>query len=125
MFFALITLGISGTVGYLYTISYFIILSAIIIFAFIIEKIYEKNNKKLFSFSFNEGEKAPSLTVCTKILEPSFLKNPLLISSMEDIQEKQFIYRFASKNIEDLKIITENYKKNNFNNITSIEYVKN
>ena len=125
MFFALITLGISGTVGYLYTISYFTILSAIIIFAFIIEKIYEKNNKKLFSFSFNEGEKSPSLTVCTDILEPAFLKNPLLISSMEDIQEKKFIYRFASKNIEDLKIITENYKKTNFNNITSIEYVKN
>ena len=42
MFFALITLGISGSVGYVYTIGYFFILSSIIILAFIIEKFYEK-----------------------------------------------------------------------------------
>ena len=125
MFFALITLGISGSVNYVYSISYFFILSSIIILAFIIEKIYEKKNKRLFSFSFNEGEKISSLTIYTKKAEIKLSNDPLLISKFEDLEENRNIYRFACKDIEKLNFISENAKKENLNNIISIEYVKN
>ena len=125
MFFALITLGISGTVGYIYTIGYFFILSSIIILAFFVEKFYQKRNKKLFSFSFNEGEKMSTLTIYTKKLDTKLSNNPLLISKFEDFEENKNIYRFASKEIEKLNYISEKTKKENLSNIISIEYVQN
>ena len=125
MFFALITLGISGSVGYVYTIGYFFILSSIIILAFFVEKFYQKRNKKLFSFSFNEGEKMSTLTIYTKKLDTKLSNNPLLISKFEDFEENKNIYRFASKEIEKLNYISEKTKKENLSNIISIEYVQN
>ena len=123
MFFALITLGISGTVSYIYTIGYFFILSSIIILAFIIEKFYQIRNKRLFSFSFNEGEKMSTLTIYTKKNDTKLSSDPLLISKFEDFEENKNIYRFASKEIEKLNYISEKTKKENLNNIISIEYI--
>ena len=125
MFFALITLGISGSVGHVYTIGYFFILSSIIILAFIIEKFYEKKNIRLFSFSFNEGEKMSSLTIYTKESDIKLSNHPLLISKFEGLEENKNIYRFASKDIEKLNFISEETKKKNLSNIISIEYVQN
>ena len=125
MFFALITLGISGTVGYIYTISYFFILSSIIILSYLIEKFYQKRNKRLFSFSFNEGEKMSTLTIYTKKVDSKLSNDPLLISKFEDFEENKNIYRFASKEIEKLNYISDKTKKENLSNIISIEYAQN
>ena len=126
MFFVLIAVGITATAMFKYSILLTFLVIFIITFSRIIEKYYyEKKNKKLFSFSFNEGEKVSTLEFESKNIIPSLKDNEFLIQEINDLHENLHIYKFASHRKEDMKKLSLEIRKHHSSDIKNIEYVSN
>ena len=126
MFFVLVSIGITGSTGLIYptVLTFFVIL--IIIFSILIEKFYyEKNKKRLFSFSFTEGEKVSTLEVELKKPFDELRKNDLLINEIDHFSENTYIYKFASPKKIDIQKLHDEIKNSYHNDIINIEYVSN
>ncbi len=126
MFFVLVSLGITGSSGLVYPIALTFFVISIIIFSVFIEKYYfEKNKKRLFSFSFTEGEKVSTLEVEFKKPIDELKKNDFLINEIDHFSENTFIYKFASPKKTDIQNLHDEIKSKYLDDIINIEYVSN
>lgn len=111
IYFALITIGISSSVKIIFGLMLTII---IIIVIFLINFFYStlnKNNSLLPQISFGDGNSYNTVELtCNKIID-EFRTNKNLINMIENLDEKVFIYRFAFKNYEEVKIYLDEIEK--------------
>ncbi len=104
IFFALITIGISCAVR----VDYAIFLTLIIILVLLILKYgnsyySSKFGGQITQFSFGDGNRYHMIEVTTSSQVNEFRSNEQLIQSIENSDEKIYIYKFAAKNLEDTK----------------------
>ncbi len=120
IFFGLITIGIAMAVNYKYGLGLTIILNLVIILFKYYDNISAKKGNKIFSFSFEEGNKTNSLTIKSKekilkieessnIIEYYFNKTDnsynyeLMFESRNDLNEfKKLIEKLEE--IEDIQV---------------------
>tara|TARA_Y100000768_G_C23963431_1_gene676625 strand:- start:191 stop:859 length:669 start_codon:yes stop_codon:yes gene_type:complete len=112
IFFALITIGISCAVR----VDYAIFLTLTIILVLVILKYgnyyYSKKfGEQITQLSFGDGNRYHTLEVTAKSSIEDFKSSEKLIQSIENSEEKIYIYKFATKNLNDTKKLQE-YVKN-------------
>ena len=121
MYFALITLGITGSVNLAYSIFLAVFITFIIIFSYLLEKILKKKGKSLYSFSFAEGQNTNTLELATYKKFQYFSNTNSLINEIDDNDLKIHIYKFASPNKEDIKNIKDKINDMNQSDIKSVQ----
>ena len=84
MYFALITLGITGSVNLAYSILLAVFITLIVIFSYLLEKILKKKGKSLYSFSFAEGQNTNTLELATYKKFQYFSNTNSLINEIDD-----------------------------------------
>jgi hypothetical protein len=120
MYFALITIGIAGSIEIIYSVGLSLFIIFIIIGSNILEKFTSAAGKNLYSFSFAEGQNLNTLEIVLRKENKKLSLEPLLIQEIHDNDEKVFIYKFASDNKQDLRRISNelsNIDKSNIKNI--------
>lgn len=126
IFFVLITLGITASASLIYPTALAFFVSLIILFSLLLEKLYfNLKKKKLFSFSFSEGEKMITLEVETKKPIEHFRQNSFLLFEVDRFTEKSFIYRFGSTSKKDIQSLHKEIEGKHSDDIISIEYAYN
>jgi hypothetical protein len=106
IFFGLITIGIAMAIDYKYGVGLTVILNLVIIIFKFFDNLFKKKGKKIFSFSFEEGNKANTLLIKsrTKInsIENHLNLNEYYLNKMDKIYNYELI--FESRNeLNDLK----------------------
>ncbi len=66
IFFGLITIGIAMAIDYKYGVGLTVILNLVIIIFKFFDNLFKKKGKKIFSFSFDEGNRANTLSIQSK-----------------------------------------------------------
>ena len=102
MYFALITIGITGSVNIKNAILLSVFISLVIIFSYVLEKISKKWGKSLYSFSFAEGQSANTLELVTHEKIKNLFTENSLINEITDNDLKVHIYKFASSDKNDI-----------------------
>lgn len=95
IYFDLITLGIATSVRTKWAIQLVICTILILIFVKIIDSLFRKKNKNFFNISFNEGNELNTLEVYSSVKNDLLERNENLKNSTEDIENNEFLYRFA------------------------------
>ena len=106
IFFGLITIGIAMAIDYKYGVGLTVILNLVIIIFKFFDNLFKKKGKKIFSFSFEEGNKANTLLIKSrtkiKSIENHLNLNEYYLNKMDKIYNYEFI--FESRNeLNDLK----------------------
>ena len=114
MYFALITLGITSSINFIYSTTFFVI----IFYSFFkFEKYYREVKKKsLHKLSFSEGIKFNFIEVITTNEESILSKNEFIIDEFFDYQNSEYQYKFACPDrvkVQEVKLIIENLDKAN------------
>ncbi len=122
MYFALITIGITASVKIKFAIGLTFLLILIIIFSRILDKLFKKYNKNIYSFSFSEGELYNNLEVILSEKKNDLSKSKTLSQEIHDEENNIYIYKFCSPDrkqiVNKVTYISENYKKD-IKNITA------
>jgi hypothetical protein len=117
MYFALITLGITSSINFIYSIILTIFFVIIFYSFFKIEKYYREVKKKsLHKLSFSEGIKFNFIEVITTNKENILSKNEFIIDEFFDYQNSEYQYKFACPDrakVQEVKLIIENLDKAN------------
>ena len=66
IFFGLITIGIAMAIDYKYGVGLTVILNFVIIIFKFFDNLFQRKGKKIFSFSFDEGNRANTLSIKSK-----------------------------------------------------------
>ncbi len=96
MYFALITIGITASVKIKFAIGLTFLLILIIIFSRILDKLFKKYNKNIYSFSFSEGELYNNLEVILSEKKNDLSKSKTLSQEIHDEENNIYIYKFCS-----------------------------
>lgn len=111
IFFGLVTIGIGMAIDYKYGVGLTIILNSVIIVFKFCEKILEKKGKKMFSFSFEEGNKNNTLIVKSngriQLLENNKNIDNFYFNKIENVYSYELI--FETRN--DLDIVKNQIEK--------------
>ena len=111
MYFALVALGVVGSVDIIYAIGLMGFIILIILSSYFLENRFSMNGKSLYSFSFSEGTNANTLEVTLNKRNKSLGLNSNLIQEIHDNQEKIYIYKFASSNKKRIDEILDEVEK--------------
>ena len=122
MYFALITIGIAGSVQIIYSVGLSVFIISIIIASKILEKFVSKKGGNLYSFSFAEGQNLNTLEIVLYKENKKLSAESFLVQEMHDNDEKIVIYKFASGNKEDIKRISNELSNIDKSNIKNIQY---
>ena len=113
IFFGLITIGIAMAINYKYGIGLTVIMnSAITIFKFV-DDYFEKRGKKIFSYSFEEGDRTNILQIRAKNKIEIIEKHPNLNELNIDNKNQVFSYELifpTKKELDEFKQEIENQK---------------
>lgn len=121
MYFALITIGITGSVNLTYSISLSLFITLIITFSHILEKTLKRKGKSLYSFSFAEGQNINTLELVTYKKFEYFSNTNFLINEISDNDLKIQIYKFASPNKIDIDNIKDKIKDMDQSDVKSVQ----
>ena len=122
MYFALITIGIAGSIQIIYSVGLSVFIISIIIASKILEKFVSKKGGNLYSFSFAEGQNLNTLEIVLYKENKKLSAESFLVQEMHDNDEKIVIYKFASGNKEDIKRISNELSNIDKSNIKNIQY---
>ena len=122
MYFALITIGIAGSVQIIYSVGLSVFIISIIIASKILEKFVSKKSGNLYYFSFAEGQNLNTLEIVLYKENKKLSAESFLVQEMHDNDEKIVIYKFASGNKEDIKRISNELSNIDKSNIKNIQY---
>jgi len=122
MYFALITIGIAGSVQIIYSVGLSVFIISIIIASKILEKFVSKKGGNLYSFSFAEGQNLNTLEIVLYKENKKLSAESFLVQEMHDNDEKIVIYKFASGNKEDIKRISNELSNIDKSNIKNIQH---
>ena len=102
IFFGLITIGIAMAIDYKYGVGLTIILNSVIVIFKFFDNFYIKKGKKIFSFSFEEGNRNNILTIKSSVKIIKIEKNKNLSSFYFNKIEKIYFYELIFESREDL-----------------------
>ena len=122
MYFALITIGIAGSVQIIYSVGLSVFIISIIIASKILEKFVSKKGGNLYSFSFAEGQNSNTLEIVLYKENKKLSAESFLVQEIHDNDEKIVIYKFASGNKEAIKRISNELSNIDKSNIKNIQY---
>ena len=111
MYFALVALGVVGSVDIIYAIGLIGFIILIILSSYFLENKFSMNGKSLYSFSFSEGTNANTLEVTLNERNKSLGLNSNLIQEIHDNRENIYIYKFASSNKKQIDEILDEVEK--------------
>lgn len=113
IFFGLITIGIAMAINYKYGIGLTVIMNLAIIIFKIFDNFFEKRGKKIFSYSFEEGNQLNILQIKSKrkleIVEAHVNLNELSIDNKNQIFSYELVFG-SKKELNDFKSKIENQK---------------
>ena len=106
IFFGLVTIGIAMAIDYKYGVGLTIILNSVIVIFKFYENIFKKRGKKVFSFSFEEGNKNNTLIVKSSsriaVLEDNKNLDNLYFNKIEKIFSYELIFE-TRIDLDDVK----------------------
>jgi hypothetical protein len=106
IFFGLVTIGIAMAIDYKYGVGLTIILNSVIVIFKFYENVFKKRGKKVFSFSFEEGNKNNTLIVKSSsriaVLEDNKNLDNLYFNKIEKIFSYELIFE-TRIDLDDVK----------------------
>ena len=123
MYFALVALGVVGSVDIVYAIGLIGFIILIILSSYFLENKFSMNGKSLYSFSFSEGMNANTLEVTLNKRNKSLGLNSNLIQEIHDNHENIYIYKFASSNKKEIDEILDEVEKIGKETVKSINKI--
>ncbi len=102
MFFGLITIGIAMAINYKFGIGLTLIMNIVIIIFKLLEDSFDKKGKKIFSYSFEEGNQFSILQVRSSEKIESLEDHPNLKELLVDKKIKAFNYELIFEKKNDL-----------------------
>ena len=112
LYFALISLGIICTVDIIFAIQFEILVLAIIVIVYFIDRHYANKGKKIHQLSFDEGSQLYTLEVEADEKISLIENNPLLIQKIYLKDNNLFSYKIASSNKTEIASIEKELEKN-------------
>ena len=112
LYFALISLGIICTVNIIFAIQFEILVLAIIVIVYFIDRYYANKGKKIHQLSFDEGSQLYTLEVETDEKISLIENNPLLIQKIYLKDNNLFSYKIASSSKTEIASIENELEKN-------------
>ena len=113
IFFGLITIGIAMAINYRYGIGLTVIMNLAIIIFKMFDNFFEKRGKKIFSYSFEEGNQLNILQIKSKkkldIVEKHINLNELSIDNKNQIFSYELVFG-SKKELNEFKNQIENQK---------------
>lgn len=115
MYFALITLGITSSINFLYSMLLTLFIIVIFLLFSVIEKYYRHKKKKfLHKISFSEGINFNYVEISTMNEQDVLSNNQFLIDEFFDSQNREHQYKFACPDrnaVQDIKNIINKIDK--------------
>ena len=122
MYFALITIGITSSVNIKFAIGLTLLLVLIIFSSRILDVLFKKYNKNIYSFSFSEGQLYNNLEVVLSEKKDDLGNSKILSQVIHDEENNVYIYKFCSPDrkqiVNKIEYISNKYKKD-IKNITA------
>ena len=112
LYFAIISLGIICTVNIIYAIQFEILVLAIIVIVYFIDRHYANKGKKIHQLSFDEGSQLYTLEVEADEKISLIENNPLLIQKIYLKDNNLFSYKIASSSKTEIASIEKELEKN-------------
>jgi len=112
LYFAIISLGIICTVNIIYAIQFEILILAIILIVYFIDRHYANKGKKIHQLSFDEGSQLYTLEVEADEKISLIENNPLLIQKIYLKDNNLFSYKIASSSKTEIASIEKELEKN-------------
>ena len=112
LYFALVSLGIICTVNIIFAIQFEILVLAIIVIVYFIDRHYANKGKKIHQLSFDEGSQLYTLEVEADEKISLIENNPLLIQKIYLKDNNLFSYKIASSNKTEIASIEKELEKN-------------
>ena len=112
LYFAIISLGIICTVNIIYAIQFEILVLAIIVIVYFIDRHYANKGKKIHQLSFDEGSQLYTLEVEADEKISLIENNPLLIQKIYLKDNNLFSYKIASSIKTEIASIEKELEKN-------------
>ena len=114
MYFALITLGITSSINFLYSMLLTLFIIVIFLLFSVIEKYYRHKKKFLHKISFSEGINFNYVEISTMNEQDVLSNNQFLIDEFFDSQNREHQYKFACPDrnaVQDIKNIINKIDK--------------
>ena len=112
LYFALVSLGIICTVDIIFAIQFEILVLAIIVIIYFIDRHYANKGKKIHQLSFDEGSQLYTLEVEADEKISLIENNPLLIQKIYLKDNNLFSYKIASSSKTEIASIEKELEKN-------------
>ena len=112
LYFALVSLGIICTVNIIFAIQFEILVLAIIVIVYFIDRHYANKGKKIHQLSFDEGSQLYTLEVEADEKISLIENNPLLIQKIYLKDNNLFSYKIASSSKTEIASIEKELEKN-------------
>ena len=112
LYFAIISLGIICTVNIIFAIQFEILVLAIILIVYFIDRHYANKGKKIHQLSFDEGSQLYTLEVEADEKISLIENNPLLIQKIYLKDNNLFSYKVASSSKTEIASIEKELEKN-------------
>ena len=112
LYFAIISLGIICTVNIIFAIQFEILVLAIIVIVYFIDRHYANKGKKIHQLSFDEGSQLYTLEVEADEKISLIENNPLLIQKIYLKDNNLFSYKIASSSKTEIASIEKELEKN-------------
>ena len=112
LYFALVSLGIICTVNIIFAIQFEILVLAIIVIVYFIDRHYANKGKKIHQLSFDEGSQLYTLEVEADEKISLIENNPLLIQKIYLKDNNLFSYKIASSSKTEIASIEKGLEKN-------------
>ena len=112
LYFAIISLGIICTVNIIFAIQFEILILAIIVIVYFIDRHYANKGKKIHQLSFDEGSQLYTLEVEADEKISLIENNPLLIQKIYLKDNNLFSYKIASSSKTEIASIEKELEKN-------------
>ena len=112
LYFAIISLGIICTVNIIYAIQFEILVLAVIVIVYFIDRHYANKGKKIHQLSFDEGSQLYTLEVEADEKISLIENNPLLIQKIYLKDNNLFSYKIASSSKTEIASIEKELEKN-------------
>ena len=112
LYFALVSLGIICTVNIIFAIQFEILVLAIIVIVYFIDRHYANKGKKIHQLSFDEGSQLYTLEVEANEKISLIENNPLLIQKIYLKDNNLFSYKIASSSKTEIASIEKELEKN-------------
>ena len=112
LYFALVSLGIICTVNIIFAIQFEILVLAVIVIVYFIDRHYANKGKKIHQLSFDEGSQLYTLEVEADEKISLIENNPLLIQKIYLKDNNLFSYKIASSSKTEIASIEKELEKN-------------